>query len=190
MPLYFDVLISFVVGIVWCRRLSARPDFFAARLSWPLVAGLVFQCVVLMPLQAFAFRFHHDWSTAYLIDPDRHPHFDGWLGLWALLAALGLVGCAVAGHFVGRITYDKPRSKTPRWALSVTAALAVILGAVFFREFLYVGTYEEFAADSARLFVLTSVGLVFALEAVACAVFLIYAPRLLSRIPSESAQLH
>ena len=155
MPIYFDALISFALGIIWCRRFRDRPDFFTSRLSWPLVAQLAFQCIVLTPIQAFSFRFHHDWSTAYLIDPDRHPKFDQYLGTWSLVAALVLIGLAIAGHFVGRVPYEKPRSQAARVGLILSALLALALGGFFYRELAYLGTYEEFATGAARLILMT-----------------------------------
>jgi hypothetical protein len=158
-------------------------------LSWPLVAQLAFQCIVLTPLQTFSFRFHHDWSTAYLFDPDRHPKFDQYLGTWSLAAALLLTALAIAGHFVGRVVYEKPRSHAGRRALIASSVLALTLGGFFYRELAYLGTYEEFSTGAARLFLATPILLPLAVELVATAAFLIQGPRLLARIPRESAEL-
>ena len=189
MPIYLDALLSFTIGIAWCSRFRDRPDFFSSRLSWPLVAQLAFQCVVLTPLQAFSFRFHHDWSTAYLIDPERHPKFDQFLGTWSLVAALALTGFALAGHFVGRIVYEKPRSHATRNGLIAAAVLFVAACAAFYREIAYLGSYEEFATGAARLFLATPVVLPLAIELVTSLLFLTQGPRLLSRIPREQAEL-
>ena len=189
MPIYLDALLSFALGIVWCWRFRDRPDFFASRLSWPLVTQLAFQCIVLTPIQAFSFRFHHDWSTAYLIDPDRHPKFDQFLGSWSLVAAVALTALALAGHFVGRVVYEKPRSRAARNGLVACALLAMAAVAGFYRELAYLGTYEEFSTGVARLFLATPILLPLLLELVATVAFVIQGPRLLARIPREQAEL-
>ena len=189
MPIYLDAILSFALGIVWCSRFRDRPDFFASRLSWPLVAQLAFQCIVLTPIQAFSFRFHHDWSTAYLVDPERHPKFDQFLGTWSLGAALAVTALALAGHFVGRIVYEKPRSHATRnWLLACAVIFAAAV-AVFYREIAYLGTYEEFANGAARLFLATPIVLPLAIELVATVAFVTQGPRLLSRIPREQGEL-
>lgn len=189
MPIYLDAILSFALGIAWCNRFRDRPDFFTSRLSWPLVAQLAFQCVVLTPLQAFSFRFHHDWSTAYIIDPERHPKFDQYLGTWSLVAAIVLTLLAFAGHVVGRVVYEKPRSHAPRNGLAVCAVLTIAAVAVFYRELAYLGTYEEFSTGVARLFLATPVLVPLIIELVATAAFVIQGPRLLARIPKEQAEL-
>ena len=67
MPLYLNMLLSFAVAILWVDRLKKRRHLFQHFLSWPLVSAMFFQAIVLTPIQSFHFRFHHDWSLAYLM---------------------------------------------------------------------------------------------------------------------------
>jgi hypothetical protein len=188
-PFYLNVALSFIVALLWVERLRDRAYLFPHFLSWPLVIGVAFQCVVLTPVQTFHFRFHHDWALGYLIDPDLHPAVDTYLPLWTFLAALATIGASVAGYTLGRIRFDKPKSKAPRIALIAAAVTAVVLAALMWRQLIYIGEYGEFFADEARFLFITPTGVFGLLLLVACTAFLFIGPRLAERIPRESSNL-
>lgn len=189
MPLYLNVFLSFALAVVWVKRLETRRHMLGHFLSWPLILGMLFQAVVLTPIQSFHFRFHHDWSLGYAIDPDLHPAFDQYLALWAFLAALIPLGAAFLGHWVGRIPIEKPKSKTPLIVLSATAAVALSLTLFLWREWLHIGTYEQFFQGEAHFLFFSATGIFGILQLVASAAFVAYGPRLLDYIPKESASL-
>lgn len=190
MPFYFNLLISFALGALWVERLKRRPELFrAGLLSFPLIGHIVFQLIVLTPIQVFQFRFHHDWSLGYLIDPELHPEVDEYLAIWSFLAALLLVGVGVLGHLVGRLPFDKPKTPAVRYAHAACAVLALAIGGILFREWWWIGTFDEFFAGEARFLLRTPTGLVGIAELAACGAFLHLGPRIYSYLPSESSDL-
>lgn len=185
MPIYFDILLSFLISVFWVKRAHQKPALSEGKLNWALIALIVFHLVILTPLQSYSFRFHHDWTMAYLINPREMPGFDAYLGLWAALGTAVTLGAGYLGYLVGRISIEKPRSNQQKRALIFAAVLGASLAAVFFKEFLYVGTYEEFFDGNATLWFATVVGWVGIFELAACGAFIHYAPKLLAKIPEE-----
>lgn len=185
MPIYFDLLLSFAVGALFVPRLRHKPALLSGRFNFALLAHAAFQLVVLTPIQSYSFRFHHDWTVAYLIDPRAFPRFDAWLGIWSAIALLLTVGAGALGHYFGRIPVDRPKSPLHKRALIAVGTLFVLSTAVFFKEWLYVGTYEEFFEGSARLWFVTVVGWVGMIQLGLCFAFLRFGPDLLERVPDE-----
>lgn len=189
MPLYLNLILSFVMPLLWAERLKDRPWLFEHFISWPLVTALGFQAIVLTPIQSFHFRFHHDWATGYLIDPDLHPAIDTYLTLWSVVAALLLLGAALLGQLVARIPFEKPKSNARKVALIASAVVAVILVVLLRHELLFVGEFGDYFTGDARFLFVTPTGVFGVLQLIACGTFLFYAPRLLDRIPRDSANL-
>jgi hypothetical protein len=188
-PFYLNVALSFLVALLWVERLKNRGYLFQHFLSWPLVILVAFQCFVLMPVQTFHFRFHHDWALAYLVDPDLHPSVDTLLTLWTLIAAVLTFAASIGAYAIGRIPFEKPKSKAPRYALMTAGAVTLLMLAVLWRELLSIGEYNEFFVGEAKFLLVTPTGVGGILELLACAAFLYYGPRLIERIPRESSNL-
>ncbi|MCC6807560.1 MAG: hypothetical protein IT381_09055 [Deltaproteobacteria bacterium] len=189
MPFYLNLILSFVMPILWGERLRDRPWLFEHFLSWPLITSIGFQAMVLTPIQSFHFRFHHDWSLGYLVDPDLHPAVDTYLTFWSLLAAILLLGAALTGYLVARIPFEKPKSNARKIALGAAAVVTVLLVAIMRHELFFIGEYGEYYGGETRFLLLTPTGILGVVQLVACAAFLFFAPRLLDRIPRDSSNL-
>ncbi len=189
MPLYLNVILSFVMPLLWAERLKSRPWLFEHFLSWPLITVVGFQAIVLTPIQSFHLRFHHDWATGYLVDPDLHPAIDTYLTWWSLLAAFALLGAALLGYFLGRIPFEKPKSKARQIALIATAVVSVIVLLLLRHELFHLGEYSDYFSGETRFLLATPTGIMGVLQLAACGAFLFYVPRLMDRIPRDSSNL-
>lgn len=188
-PLYLTVLVSFVVSVLWVHRLRERPWLFQHFISWPLIASVAFQAIVLTPLQSFQFKFHHDWALGYLIDPDLHPAVDSFLTLWTLTAALLNFGACLLGHWLARMPFEKPKMQIRKHALISAGVIALVVAVLLRNELLHIGEYDEFFAGDGKLLLLTPTGLMGLVELGLSGAFVWYAPKYLDLIPRESANL-
>ena len=189
MPLYLNLILSFAMPLLWAERLKSRPWLFEHFLSWPLITVVGFQAIVLTPIQSFQLRFHHDWATGYLVDPDLHPAIDTYLTWWSLLAAFVLLGLALLSYAIARIPFDKPRSRARQFTLVVTGIVTIVVVTLLRHELVRVGEYSDYFTGETRLLLMTPTGIVGIVQLAACGAFLIYAPRLLDRIPRDSSNL-
>jgi len=108
------------------------------------LAAVLFELFFFVPIGAYLYFFHHDWSLMYFVDPG------GWTeGLRVAVGAMamsGYMGAAIAGAMVARklIRDDKARV-----AVMIMAAAGIALGvfsAFTIRQLTQIGSFADWSA--------------------------------------------
>lgn len=165
---------NFILGhvLIWLARDEVcRSHKFLTR---PLLLAWCYSLFVFVPVTAWAFYSHLAWSTVYLRPESQIPF---WAGP-AILSCyfLGMV----IGSSLGQSLLQLARPKAFAGSLLVGIAWLGIILALTFKEYLYVGSYDEFHSGTAKLLTevpgfqleLNVMGLLIAMPGLALAVYL------------------
>lgn len=144
---FFDVPASFIIGMLVplaCPRgIGSSHSLLANKY---LLATVLFELFFFMPLGAYLYYYHPDWSLMYFLDPAGYQ--EPTLRMIGLSALGSYLGASVSGFWLGAWMIKSDREQAARVVmLSVLLALAVF-SAVTFRRLMSVGLYSDWIAPT------------------------------------------
>lgn len=141
----FDIILSFMIGLAVPLLLADRVKRAGGVMSdQSFLATALFELFFFIPIGAYLYFFHTDWSLMYFVDPGQYGISTRILiGVVSLSLYMGatVLGYAAASFMV--------RAGMERKAAIVFVALAVLLGvfsAFTFRQLTMIGSFAEWRA--------------------------------------------
>ena len=154
----FICLANFCLGaaIVWCWRRS--PALQDSLFCWQLLALGLYEALILTPVATYLLRFYPQWTLHYGWDPQIHPNLEGMLGWLSWPAIFGLYLAAFAGFGLTRLALLRQSPSLTLAPLAAGAGLWLLALLRWRRQFAYIGTFDDFSAGQADLWLLHLAG--------------------------------
>jgi hypothetical protein len=160
-----------LLGALAAWRARSAPDY-DEDVSWPLITLALFCAVVVAPVTAYQFCFHHAWSVLYVLDPQLYPGVAAWRGRLAFVVALCNLASVYGGFLATRRGVRHGSTLWTRAAPCGSAALIAGTLLVASQRVAYVGSFAEFWSAQAVVLPLSAAGWVALVECLLAAGFL------------------